>query len=55
MKKKFERVDVVFDVYKVMSLKQEVREGRSKGDIWKNLVRYDTPIQHSKFQKSCLN
>ena len=55
VKKKFERVDVVFNVYKVMSLKYEVREGRSKGHIWRNLVRYDTPIQHSKFQKSCLN
>ena len=51
MGKNVKRVGVVFDVYKVMSLKQETREGRSKGDALRTLVRYNTPIQHSKFQK----
>ena len=35
--KTFERVDVLFDVYKEMSLKQEAREGQSKADVLKTL------------------
>lgn len=45
-----EKADVVFDVYKEMSLKQESRAGQSKGDALRTLVRHDTPIQHSNFQ-----
>ena len=51
MNKTVENVDVVFDVYKEMSLKQKTRERRSKGNVLRTLVRHDTPIQHSKFQK----
>ena len=51
MGKTAERVKLVFEVYKEISLKQETREGRSKGDILITLVRHDTPIQPSKFQK----
>ena len=32
-------------------MKQETREGRSKGDVLRTLVHHDAPIQQSKFQK----
>ena len=52
MGKTVENVDVVFDIYKEMSLKQKTREGRSTGDdVLRTSVRHDTPIQLSKFQK----
>ena len=37
-----ERVELVFNVYKKMSLKQETRGGRSKGNVLRTLVRHDT-------------
>ena len=48
MCKTFYRVDVVFDIYKEMSLKQETREGQSKGDVLRTLLCHDTQNQHSK-------
>ena len=48
MSKTVERVDVVSDV---VSFEQKTREGRSKGNVLRTLLHYDTPIQHSKFQK----
>ena len=48
MSKTVEKVDVVSDV---VSFEQKTREGGSKGNVLRTLVHYDTPIQHSKFQK----
>ena len=44
MGKSVGRVDVVFDRYKEMFLKQETREGRSKDDVLRTLVRHDKQI-----------
>lgn len=44
-----ERVELVFNVYKKMSLKQETREGRSKDNVLRTLVRHGT---NSTFKES---
>ena len=47
------RLDVVFDVYKKTTLKQDTRDGRGKSDGIRIPVRNDTPIQPKIFSK-CL-
>ena len=43
------RLDVVFDVYKKTTLKQDTRDGRGKSDGIRISVRKDTPIQPKIF------
>lgn len=43
------RLDIVFDVYRSLSIKQQTREDRSTGGI-KVSIQKDTPIQHDKFK-----
>ena len=49
-----ERIDLVFDVYREVSIKNDTTEGRSNGEVLRALVRGDTPIQHAKFNKFLL-
>ena len=44
------RADIVFDVYRDISLKQQTRESRSTGGL-KISIREDTLIQHKNFKK----
>ena len=45
-----DRLDIVFDVYRIPSLKQETREGRGVGGV-RISVRRETPLPHKLFGK----
>ena len=45
------RIDVVFDIYKEISMKRETREKRSGNEVVRISVREDTPVYHDIFEK----